>query len=186
MSDRFPEGLGDLALPEWRNELSGRLDYKEVAGMKGRAGRPSWDEYFLEVAHLVAKRSTCLRRHVGAVAVRDRRILATGYNGAPSGLAHCTDTGCLREKLKVPSGQRQELCRALHAEQNIILQCVLHKVDLKDCILYVINQPCVICTKMLIGVGIKKIVIEEGYPDKLARQMLKEAGITIKRLPKKP
>lgn len=147
--------------------------------------RPSWDEYFLEVAKLVSKRSTCLRRHIGAVAVRDKRILATGYNGAPSGLAHCADTGCLRQKLHIPSGQRQELCRALHGEQNVIIQAVVHKVDLSGSTLYVTNQPCVTCTKMLIGAGIKEIVILDGYPDALARKMLKEAGIRIKFIKKK-
>jgi dCMP deaminase len=141
--------------------------------------RPSWDEYFLEMSKLISKRSTCLRRHVGAVAVRDKRILATGYNGAPSGLAHCNDIGCIRQKLNIPSGQRQELCRGLHAEQNVIIQAVIHKVDLKDSVLYITNQPCVTCTKMLISVGVKKIIILEGYPDELARRMLKEAGIKI-------
>lgn len=141
--------------------------------------RPSWDEYFLEAADLVAKRSTCLRRHVGAVAVKEKRILATGYNGSPSGLAHCIDIGCVRQKLCVPSGQRQELCRALHAEQNIIIQALLHKIDLKGATIYVTNQPCVICSKMLISVGINEIIISQGYPDELARKMLKEAGIKI-------
>ncbi len=149
-------------------------------GIKGK--RPNWDEYFLEVAKLVSTRSTCLRRQVGAVAVRDKRILATGYNGAPSGLAHCTDIGCIREKLNIPSGQRQELCRGLHGEQNVINQAVIHNVDLKDSIFYVTNQPCVTCTKMLISVGVKEIVILDGYPDKLARRMLKEAGIKIRRV----
>lgn len=148
-------------------------------------GRPSWDEYFLEVAELVAKRSTCLRRKVGAVAVRDKRILASGYNGAPSGLVHCEDIGCIRQKLNIPSGQRQELCRALHGEQNIIIQAVLHGVDLKGASLYVTNQPCVTCTKMLISVGVKEIIISEGYPDELARKMLKEAGIKLKQVKKK-
>lgn len=152
--------------------------------MQKKYQRPSWDEYFLDVAKLVSKRSTCLRRKVGAVVVRDKRILATGYNGAPSGLAHCLDIGCLREKLKIPSGQRQELCRGLHAEQNIIIQAVIHKVDLKDSALYVTNQPCVTCAKMLIGVGVKDIVIMEGYPDVLARKLLKEARIKIRTIKK--
>lgn len=149
-----------------------------------RQKRPNWDEYFLELAYLVAKRSTCLRRQVGAVAVYDKRILATGYNGTPSGLAHCLDIGCIREKLGIPSGQRQELCRGLHAEQNVIIQAVLHKVDLKDSIIYVTNQPCVICSKMLIGVGVGEIVMSEGYPDKLAREMLKEAKVKLRRVNK--
>lgn len=143
--------------------------------------RPSWDEYFLEVAKLVSKRSTCLRRHVGAVAVRDKRILATGYNGAPSGLVHCSQIGCIRQKLGIPSGQRQELCRALHAEQNVIIQAVIHRIDLSGSSLYVTNQPCVTCSKMLISAGIKDIIILDGYPDELARKMLKEARIKIRK-----
>lgn len=142
--------------------------------------RPSWDEYFLEAAKLVAKRSTCVRRHVGAIAVKDKRILATGYNGAPAGLAHCIDIGCIRQKMKIPSGQRQELCRALHAEQNVIIQALLHKIDLKGSIIYVTNQPCVICSKMLMSAGIKEVIILEGYPDELAKKMLKESGIKVK------
>ncbi len=142
--------------------------------------RPSWDEYFIEVAHLVAKRSTCLRRHVGAVAVRDKRILATGYNGAPSGLAHCEDVGCIRQRMKIPSGERQELCRALHAEQNVVIQALIHKVDLKDSSIYVTNQPCVICSKILISTGVKEIIIADGYPDELAKRMLKEAKIKLR------
>ncbi|MCX5703638.1 MAG: cytidine/deoxycytidylate deaminase family protein [Candidatus Omnitrophica bacterium] len=142
--------------------------------------RPSWDEYFLQMAQLISKRSTCLRRFVGAIAVRDKRILATGYNGAPSGLVHCINIGCIRRKMKIPSGQRQELCRGLHAEQNVIIQAVIHKADLKDSILYVTNQPCVTCTKMLISVGVKEIVIREGYPDELAIRMLKEAKIKLR------
>src|SRR3989338_8065638 len=144
--------------------------------------RPSWDEYFLEVARLVSKRSTFLRREIGAVAVKDKRILATGYNGSPSGLAHCLDIGCLREKLGIPSGQRQELCRALHAEQNVIIQACIHKVDLKNATIYVTNQPCVICSKMLISIGIKEIVFSEGYPDELAVQMLKEAKVKMRKI----
>lgn len=152
--------------------------------MKKRHARPSWDEYFLEVATLVSKRSTCLRRSVGAVAVRDKRILATGYNGAPSGLAHCLDTGCIREKLGIPSGQRQELCRGLHAEQNVIIQAVIHQIDLKGALIYITNQPCVTCSKMLIGVGIKEVIIADGYPDELARRMLKEAKIKVRKAKK--
>lgn len=146
--------------------------------------RPSWDEYFLEVAHLVAKRATCLRRRVGAVLVKDKRILATGYNGAPSGLAHCLDVGCLREKLGIPSGQRQELCRGLHAEQNVLVQAALYGISTKESILYVTNQPCIICAKMLINAGIKEIITCGDYPDKMARDFLKEAKIKIRRFKK--
>ncbi|MDQ7032864.1 MAG: cytidine/deoxycytidylate deaminase family protein [Desulfonauticus sp.] len=144
--------------------------------------RISWDRYYLEIAQLVAKRSTCLRRKVGAIAVKDKRILATGYNGAPSGLAHCLDIGCLREKLKIPSGEKHELCRGLHAEQNVIIQAALHGVSLKGASLYCTTQPCLICTKMLINCEIKEIYFLEGYPDELAVQMLEEARIKFKKL----
>lgn len=143
--------------------------------------RPSWDEYFLEVAQLVSKRSTCLRRRVGAVLVKDKKILATGYNGAPSGLRHCIEIGCLRDKLKIPSGQRHELCRGLHAEQNVLLQAALHGISTRSSMLYITNQPCMICAKMLINAGIKEIVTAQGYPDKLAHKFLKEAKIKIRK-----
>jgi len=144
--------------------------------------RPSWDEYFLEVALLVSKRATCLRRRVGAVLVKDKKILATGYNGAPSGLKHCLDTGCLRKKYKVPSGERHELCRGLHAEQNVILQAALYGTSTKGSMLYITNQPCIICAKMLINAGIEEIIITGDYPDKLARNFLKEAKIKVRRI----
>ena len=143
--------------------------------------RPSWDEYFLEVARLVAKRATCLRRKVGAVLVKDKRILATGYNGAPSGLKHCIDIGCLRQKLKIPSGERHELCRALHAEQNALIQASLYGISVKNSILYATTQPCVICAKMLINAGIKEVVMADGYPDKMAMDFLKEARIKVRK-----
>lgn len=142
--------------------------------------RPTWDEYFLEVAALVSKRATCLRRKVGAVLVKDKKILATGYNGAPSGLKHCIDIGCLREKLHIPSGERHELCRGLHAEQNVLLQAALYGVSTKDSVLYVTNQPCIICAKMLINGGVKEIVTSGDYPDKLARDFLGEAKIKVR------
>lgn len=144
--------------------------------------RPTWDEYFLEMAHLVAKRSTCLRRAVGAVLVRDKRILATGYNGAPSGLKHCLEIGCMRLKLKVPSGERHELCRALHGEQNALIQASLHGISVKGATLYSTTQPCAICAKMLINSGIKEIVMAQGYPDKMALEFLKAAKIKIRKL----
>jgi dCMP deaminase len=144
--------------------------------------RISWDEYFMQIARLVSQRSTCLRRQVGAVIVKDKRMLATGYNGAPSGLAHCLDIGCLRRKLNIPSGERHELCRGLHAEQNAIIQASLYGISVKDSTFYVTNQPCIICAKMLINAGIKEIVISEGYPDKMAMDFLKEAGIKVRKL----
>jgi dCMP deaminase len=152
---------------------------------KGRDARPGWDEYFLEIADLVAKRSTCLRRKVGALVVKDRRILATGYNGTPSGIAHCDEVGCLRDKLKIPSGERHELCRGLHAEQNVLLQASLHGVSLKDSAIYVTNQPCIICAKMIINAGIKEVVMADRYPDPMALQFLKEAKIRVRSVPHK-
>jgi dCMP deaminase len=142
--------------------------------------RPSWDEYFLGIAELVSKRSTCLRRSVGAVLVKDKRILATGYNGVPSKIRHCSEVGCIREKLNVPSGQRHELCRGLHGEQNAFLQAALHGTSVKDATIYSTTQPCVICAKMLINAGIKEIVIRGDYPDKMAKELLKEAGIKVR------
>jgi dCMP deaminase len=144
--------------------------------------RPDWDTYFLDIVELVSRRSTCLRRAVGAGLVRDRRILATGYNGAPSKLTHCLEIGCLREQIKVPSGERHELCRGLHAEQNVIIQAALHGVITKGSTLYCTNHPCVICAKMIINAGIVRIVIRDGYSDKLATDMLKEADIIVKQL----
>ena len=152
--------------------------------MKKRHVRPSWDEYFLEVARLVSRRTTCLRRSVGAVLVKDKKILATGYNGAPSGLAHCIDIGCLRQKLGIPSGERHELCRGLHAEQNALIQASLYGISVKDSALYITNQPSIICAKMLINAGIKEIIIAEGYPDGMALDFLKEAKIKVRELKK--
>jgi dCMP deaminase len=142
--------------------------------------RPDWDEYFMGIAKLVAERSTCLRRSVGALIVKNRRILTTGYNGTPSGISHCEDEGCLRDRMKVPSGERHELCRGLHAEQNAIIQAALYGVDIHGGTLYCTNQPCSICAKMLINAGIKEIVMESGYPDEMARRFFKEAGIAVR------
>ena len=141
--------------------------------------RPSWDEYFLSIARLVATRSTCLRRKVGAVVVKNKQVLTTGYNGAPSGITHCDQVGCLRDELNVPSGQRHELCRARHAEQNAFLQAARHGANLNGATLYVTTQPCSICAKMIINVGIKKIVMVGDYPDEFALQFLNEAGIEM-------
>ncbi len=142
--------------------------------------RPSWDEYFMTLANQVASRTTCLRRGVGAVIVKDRRILATGYNGVPTGLAHCAETGCLREQLGVPSGQRHEICRGLHAEQNAIIQAARFGTDIDGASIYVNTQPCVVCAKMLINAGIKEIVYQNPYPDELSQQLLAESGITVR------
>ena len=137
----------------------------------------------MEIAHVVAKRSTCLRRHVGCVLVRERRLLATGYNGPPKGLQHCTALGgCLRAQLGIPSGQRHEICRALHAEQNAIIQAAVHGVALSgEVICYCLSQPCVTCAKMLINASVTRIVYRDEYPDELAQEMLREAGVTLDR-----
>ncbi len=150
--------------------------------MKNKIERPNWTEYFLQAADLISKRSTCLRRKVGAVLVKDKRILATGYNGAPSGIKHCNVTGCLRDKLGVSSGERHELCRGLHAEQNVLLQAAMHGVSVKGSVLYITNAPCSICAKMIINAGIEGIVYKDNYPDKMAKDFLEEAGIKITRV----
>ncbi len=141
--------------------------------------RPDWEVYFLRIAQLASTRSTCIRRHVGAVLVKEKKILATGYNGAPSGISHCADVGCLRDEEQVPSGQRHELCRGLHAEQNAILQAAYHGVSIQGSVLFCTNFPCVICSKMLINAGIRQIFYLEGYPDPLSEKMLKEAGMDL-------
>ncbi|RKY40390.1 MAG: cytidine deaminase [Candidatus Omnitrophota bacterium] len=154
---------------------------KKSLSKKKNIERPDWDEYFMKMAHLVSSRSTCLRRKVGAVLVKDKRILATGYNGAPRGLPHCEETGCLREKLKVPSGARHEICRGLHAEQNVIIQAALHGVSIEGSTLYITCAPCSICAKMIINAGIKKVIYEDSYPDKMAEEFLKKAGVKLER-----
>ena len=141
--------------------------------------RPPWPVYFMDIADLVARRSTCLRRHVGAVAVKGKRILATGYNGAPSGIPHCLDVGCLREQEGVPSGERHELCRGIHAEQNVIIQAAHHGVSIEGATLYCTNLPCAICSKMLINAGIREIFYREGYADTLSEDLLKVARVPV-------
>jgi len=144
-------------------------------------GRPSYDEYFMEMAHVVAKRSTCLRRKVGAILVKDKHILSTGYNGAPKGMDHCSETGCLREHMNIPSGERHELCRGLHAEQNVIIQAAVFGTSIKGSSLYCTNTPCVVCVKMLINAGVEEIIYAGDYPDELAKLMLRESKLKIKR-----
>jgi dCMP deaminase len=144
--------------------------------------RPSWEAYFMDIAMLVAKRSTCTRRSVGAVIVKDKRILSTGYNGAPSGVRHCIETGCLREELNVPSGERHELCRGIHAEQNAIIQAAYHGVSIKGASLFCTNLPCSICAKMIINAGILTIYYQTGYADQMSSDMMKEAGVDVLQL----
>lgn len=144
-----------------------------------QSSRPDWQTYFFQIAGLVATRSTCLRRRVGAVIVKDNRILSTGYNGTPAGITHCSERGCIRTELDIPSGERHELCRGLHAEQNAIIQAAYHGVCINGADIYCTNQPCIICSKMLINAGIKRIFISDTYPDELGEEMLKEANIPL-------
>ncbi|MDD2439293.1 MAG: cytidine/deoxycytidylate deaminase family protein [Methanosarcinaceae archaeon] len=147
--------------------------------------RPSLDEYFLEIAFVVGKRATCLRNNVGAVIVRDKRILSTGYNGAPRGMAHCFELGCMREQEHIPSGTRHEKCRAVHAEQNAIIQAALHGVSTDGATLYCTHQPCILCTKMIINAGIERVVYSTPYPDTDSLDFFQDAGITVEHIPLK-
>jgi dCMP deaminase len=144
--------------------------------------RPSWDEYFMKICDDVAERSTCKRHNFGAVIVRDKRLLATGYNGAPRGLPHCLEIGCLRDELGIPSGTHHEICRGVHAEQNAIIQCALHGVSSKDATMYVNGIPCKICAKMMINAGIVRVVYSGDYADKEAFELFKQAGVKMDRL----
>ncbi len=141
--------------------------------------RPDTDEYFLKIASVVAERATCLRHHVGAVAVRDKHILATGYNGAPSGFKDCLELGCLRDELNIPSGERHEICRGIHAEQNVIIQASLHGVSLEGSTIYCTQTPCVLCAKMLVNTRIRRFVSFSKYNDTAFLDLFREAGIAV-------
>lgn len=141
--------------------------------------RPQWDDYFMEMAEVVKTRSTCLRRKVGAVIVKDKRILTTGYNGSPANTPHCSEVGCYREEHGIPSGERAELCRGTHAEQNAIIQGAYHGININKSSMYVTLQPCVLCAKMAINAGIEKIYFKGSYPDSLSLKILEEAGIEL-------
>lgn len=141
--------------------------------------RPAWDDYFMDITRLVARRSTCMRRQVGAIIVRDNRILSTGYNGAPTGMRHCLEIGCIRERQGIPSGERHELCRGLHAEQNAILQAAVYGISIAGGVFYVTHQPCVLCAKMMANSQIKQVYYWGGYPDTLALDIFSEVGIKL-------
>ncbi|PAV14459.1 cytidine deaminase [Methanosarcina spelaei] len=145
--------------------------------------RPSLDEYFLEIAFVVGKRATCLRKNVGAVIVRDKRILATGYNGAPSGMNHCLEIGCIRDLEKIPSGTRQEKCRAVHAEQNAIIQAAIHGVSIAGATIYCTHQPCILCAKMIINSNIKRVVYANLYPDTDSLEFFRDANVEVDYIP---
>lgn len=141
--------------------------------------RPSWDEYFLKMAFLVAERSTCNRHHVGAVVVRDKRLLTTGYNGAAAGVRDCCELGCLRDEQNIASGTRHEICRAIHAEQNAIIQAGLHGINIRGSTIYCTHSPCILCAKMLVNAGITRFVTCGAYPDESFRSLFEEAGIVF-------
>lgn len=145
--------------------------------------RPNNDEYFMEMAHLVSKRSTCVRRRVGAVIVKDKRVLTTGYNGSPRGTAHCEDLGCIREQMKIPSGTRHELCRGVHAEQNAVIQAAYFGASIKDATIYTTTFPCSMCAKILINAGISEVVYTESYVDDLSKKLFEETNVVIRRFP---
>lgn len=150
-----------------------------------RTTRPGIDEYFLKIASVVAERSTCRRHHVGAVAVRDKHILSTGYNGAAAGLKDCLELGCLRDEMNIESGTRHEICRAIHAEQNAIIQAALHGVSLEGATIYVTHSPCILCAKMLVNARIERFVTFGSYADNAFIDLFREAGIKFDLL-KKP
>lgn len=134
----------------------------------------------MDIARLVSERSTCRRRRVGAVLVRDKRILCTGYNGAPAGMTHCDEAGCLREELGIPSGERIEICRGIHAEQNALVQAAAFGINVSGGTLYCTHEPCITCGKMLLNAGIREFVVAERYPDEFGRRLLTEAGVQVR------
>ena len=141
--------------------------------------RPSWERYFMSIASQVATRSTCLRRQVGCIIVLEKRIVSTGYNGAPSGLPHCEEVGCVRETRGVASGERHELCRGLHAEQNAIIQAAMHGTAVRGGSVFCTHKPCILCTKMLINAGVRRVYYEQGYEDEMADEMAREADLLL-------
>jgi len=146
--------------------------------------RPDFDEYLLKIASVVAERSTCRRHHMGAVAVKDKHILATGYNGAPAGARDCLELGCLRDERNIESGTQQEICRAIHAEQNVIIQSGLHGVSLEGSTVYCTHTPCVLCAKMLVNARIKRFVTFSEYNDTRFIELFKDAGIQVEIKPR--
>lgn len=144
--------------------------------------RMPWNQYFMEIASLVSERSTCIRRKVGAILVYDNRILCAGYNGAPQGITHCSSAGCIRKNMNIVSGERHELCRGLHAEQNVLVQAAMHGISIRHSTLYCTDSPCSICFKMLINAKIYKIYYLKGYNDKLYLKLLAESNIRVEKL----
>jgi dCMP deaminase len=165
-----------------KGEKQGRKVLSTTRNRLQSCPRKTWDEYFIAIARLVSERSTCLRRKVGAILVREKRILCTGYNGAPHGLLHCDKVGCLRDELRIPAGERIEICRGIHAEQNTLVQAAAFGINVSGATLYCTHAPCITCAKMLINAGIREFVIANDYPDDFARAFLVEAGIVVRRI----
>jgi dCMP deaminase len=159
--------------------MFGSVKTKSSPKVRKMNKRPSWQQYFMDMAVLAATRSTCLRRQVGAVLVKDNQVLSTGYNGSPKGIPHCSQVGCLRETQNIPSGQMHELCRGMHAEQNAIIQSGLNGSSTRGATIYCTHQPCSICAKMIINAEIRTVYIADKYPDTLAEQLLAEAGVEL-------
>ncbi|NLL94309.1 MAG: cytidine deaminase [Thermoplasmatales archaeon] len=147
--------------------------------------RPDNDKYFMDMAELVSKRSTCVRRQVGAVIVKDKRVLTTGYNGSPRGTMHCEEKGCIREQMNIPSGTRHELCRGVHAEQNAVIQAAYFGVSIKDGTIYTTTYPCSMCAKIIINAGIVEVVYRDGYVDDLSKMLFKETDMLVREYPPK-
>jgi len=151
---------------------------------KNKYKRPSWDKYFMKMASLVAERSTCLRHHIGAIIVKEKRVLTTGYNAAAKGVKDCLELGCLRDELEIKSGTRHEICRAIHAEQNTIIQAGVHGINISNSTMYCTHTPCMICAKMIVNAGIKEVVSYHDYADEEARKFLEEAGVKLRKIPR--
>ena len=178
--DEFEDALDEfVARRSWFEETGNPNPTSET--IQETTARPNPDEYFMQMAHLVKQRSTCPRRSVGAVIVKNKHVLSTGYNGNPKGMKHCEEIGCLREELSVPSGQRHELCTGLHAEQNAIIQAAVFGVSIDGAVIYLTNTPCSVCAKMLINAGVQEIIYQDGYPDKLAQKILDDSKIKIRK-----
>lgn len=174
MMDQIEDPV-DRMLAELRTDYSSAV--RQANGEDGAPPRPSWDQYFMKITRVVAERSTCLRRQVGAVIVKGKRILATGYNGAPKDVRHCDEAGCIRQQKNIASGERHELCRGIHAEQNAIIQAAMHGVPIRGSSIYCTHYPCVQCAKMIVNAGIKRVYYLEGYPDDLAKDIFGEAAV---------
>ena len=148
--------------------------------------RPDNDTYFMDMAQLISRRSTCVRRQVGAVIVKDKRVLTTGYNGSPKGTRHCEDLGCIREQQNIPSGTRHELCRGVHAEQNAVIQAAYFGISIDGSTIYTTTFPCSMCAKILINAGVKEIIYSEGYADEMSQKLFDETKTTVRRYVLKP